>query len=149
MPNVPKWFATPKTLERFDKAAQLVWTSPCDPKTLTRAARDHHAKEPAFTMQAALAALHWMSMGHGHERTDLDTHEAQRLAHDGAKACHQKDLAPATAGQAIGRMVNRRTTAQGRGLSVVTAPLEGNLEPEKQGRRTPRTAGIRRPNPHA
>lgn len=34
-----KWFATAKTLKRFDLAMQLAWKSPCDPKTLTRAAR--------------------------------------------------------------------------------------------------------------
>ncbi len=36
-----KWFATAKTLKRFDLAMQLAWKSPCDPKTLIRAARDN------------------------------------------------------------------------------------------------------------
>lgn len=97
-----KWFATAKTLKRFDKATQLAWASPCDPKTLTRAARDHLVKEPAFAMQAALAALHWMSMGKGYELTGLDAHEAHRLSLDGAKACHQTDLAQATIEQTLG-----------------------------------------------
>lgn len=97
-----KWFATAKTLKRFDKATQLAWASPCDPKTLTRAARNHLAKEPAFAMQAALSALHWMSMGHGYELTGLDAHETHRLALDGAQACHQTDLAQATIEQVLG-----------------------------------------------
>ena len=97
-----KWFATAKTLKRFDKATQLAWTSPCDPKTLTRAARDHLTEQPNFAMQAALAALHWMSMGHGYELTGLDAHEAHRLALDGAKACHQTDQAQATIEHALG-----------------------------------------------
>jgi hypothetical protein len=97
-----KWFATAKTLKRFDKATQLAWASPCDPKTLTRAARDHLAKEPAFAMQAALAALHWMSMGHGYELNGLDAHEVHRLALDGAKACHQTDQAQATIEETLG-----------------------------------------------
>lgn len=79
-----KWFATAKTLKLFDRATQLAWASPCDPKTLTRAARDHVVKQPAFAMQCALAALHWMSMGHGYELTGFDAHEAHRLAIDAA-----------------------------------------------------------------
>ncbi len=104
-----KWFATAKTLKRFDKATQLAWASPCDPKTLTRAARNHLAKEPAFAMQAALAALHWMSMGHGYELTGLDAHQAHRLALDAAEACHQTDLAQAPIKQALG--LDRPTSA--------------------------------------
>jgi hypothetical protein len=52
-------------------------------------------------MQAALAALHWMSMGHGYELTGLDVHEAHRLALDAAQACHQTGLAQATIEQAL------------------------------------------------
>jgi hypothetical protein len=91
-----KWFATAKTLKLFDRATQLAWASPCDPKTLTRAARDNLAKEPGFAMQAALAALHWMSMGHGYELTGLDVHEAHRLATEAARTTqrieHAQDI---------------------------------------------------------
>ncbi len=75
-----KWFATAKSLKRFDHAATLAWASPCDPKTLTRAARDHVSSQPAFAAQAALAALHWMSLGHGYELSGVDVLEAHRLA---------------------------------------------------------------------
>jgi tetratricopeptide (TPR) repeat protein len=96
-PSEPgKWFATAKTLKLFDRATQLAWASPCDPKTLTRAARDHLVRQPEFAMQSALAALHWMSMGHGYELTGLDVHEAHRLASDAAKATGQIDKALAT-----------------------------------------------------
>jgi tetratricopeptide (TPR) repeat protein len=88
-----KWFATAKTLKLFDRATQLAWASPCDPKTLTRAARDHLTKQPGFAMQSALAALHWMSMGHGYELTGLDVHEAHRLAIEAAKTTQQVELA--------------------------------------------------------
>ncbi|MBK8864098.1 MAG: hypothetical protein IPN37_08795 [Betaproteobacteria bacterium] len=91
-----KWFATAKTLKLFDRATQLAWASPCDPKTLTRAARDHLTKLPAFAMQAALAALHWMSMGHGYELTGLDAHEAHRLAIEAAAESQQTEQAQAT-----------------------------------------------------
>lgn len=96
-----KWFATAKTLKLFDRATQLAWASPCDPKTLTRAARDHLVKQPGFAMQAALAALHWMSMGHGYELTGLDVHEAHRLAIDAARTAQQIDLAEATIEQVL------------------------------------------------
>jgi len=84
-----KWFATAKTLKLFDQATALAWASPCDPKTLTRAARDHLVGRPAFAMQSALAALHWISMGHGYELTGLDVLDAYRLATDAARASDQ------------------------------------------------------------
>jgi hypothetical protein len=44
-------------------------------------------------MQAALAALHWMSMGHSYELTGLDVHEAHRLAIEAARTTQQTELA--------------------------------------------------------
>jgi len=46
----------------FDLALELVRDSPCDPKTLTRAAREHAEREPAFAEGAGLAALRWLSL---------------------------------------------------------------------------------------
>jgi hypothetical protein len=95
-PSEPgKWFATAKTLKLFERATQLAWASPCDPKTLTRAARDHLTKQSDFAMQAALAALHWMSMGHGFELTGLDAQEAHRLAIEAAANAQQTEQAQA------------------------------------------------------
>jgi len=96
-----KWFATAKTLKQFDRATQLAWASPCDPKTLTRAARDHLVKQPAFAMQCALAALHWMSMGHGYELTGFDAHEAHRLAIEAAGNAQRSAHAQATIEQVL------------------------------------------------
>jgi hypothetical protein len=90
-----KWFATAKTLKLFDRATALAWASACDPKTLTRAARDHLPERPVFAMQAALAALHWMSMGHGYELTVLDVVQAHRLAEEAAHSAQQLDEAQA------------------------------------------------------
>jgi tetratricopeptide (TPR) repeat protein len=93
-PTAPgKWFATAKTLKLFDQATRLAWASPCDPKTLNRAARDHLNTQPAFAMQCALAALHWMSTGHGYELTGLDVQEAHRLAIDAASQTQQTEQA--------------------------------------------------------
>lgn len=46
--------------------------SPTDPRTLTRAARDYAEKQPAFALAAGLAALHWISLGHGYDITSAD-----------------------------------------------------------------------------
>jgi hypothetical protein len=71
-----------------------------DPRTLTRAARDM-AGQPGFAMQAALAALHWMSMGQGYELTGLDAHEAHRLANEAAGNDEQTERAQATLQQVL------------------------------------------------
>lgn len=84
-----KWFATAKTLKLFEQATRLAWASPCDPKTLNRAARDHLKTQPDFAMQCALASLHWMSMGHGYELTGLDVLEAHRFAIEAETATQQ------------------------------------------------------------
>jgi hypothetical protein len=92
-PDEPgKWFATAKTLKLFDEAMQLASASPCEPTTLTRAARDHLVKNPQFSLQCALAALHWMSLGHGYELTGIDVVQAYRLAVQAAQASEQVEL---------------------------------------------------------
>ena len=88
-----KWFATAKTLKLFEQATLLAWATPCDPKTLNRAARDHLKTQPDFAMQCALASLHWMSMGHGFELTGLDVLEAHRFAIEAAAVTQQTQQA--------------------------------------------------------
>lgn len=93
-PDEPgKWFATAKTLKLFEQATRLAWASPCDPKTLNRAARDYSKTQPDFAMQCALASLHWMSMGHGFELTGLDVLEAHRFAIEAAAVTQQTQQA--------------------------------------------------------
>lgn len=86
-----KWFATAKTLKRLDLAMQLAWKSPCDPKTLIRAARDNVGKAPAFAAEVALAALHWICQGRGYELTSLDVQMAYRLASEAGQALGQSE----------------------------------------------------------
>jgi tetratricopeptide (TPR) repeat protein len=86
-----KWFATAKTLKRFDLAMQLAWKSPCDPKTLIRAARDNVQKAPSFAAEVALAAMHWICQGRGYELTSLDVQMAYRLAKESGDALGQSD----------------------------------------------------------
>ncbi len=52
-----KWFATAKELELYDLALDLANRSPCDPKTLTRAARDYLDAASEFALGSAMAAL--------------------------------------------------------------------------------------------
>jgi hypothetical protein len=67
-----KWFATAKELGMYDVALRLVRESPCDPKTLVRASRDFVEREPSFAYGAGLAALHWLTRGHGYEISAID-----------------------------------------------------------------------------
>ena len=71
-----KWFAAAKDAGLFDVAIGLATRSPTDPRTLTRAARDYAEKQPDFALAAGLAALHWISRGHGYEITSGDVLDA-------------------------------------------------------------------------
>ncbi len=67
-----KWFAAAKSAGLYDEAIALAQRTPCDPRTLTRAARDLAQKKPRFAVEAGFAALHWMVEGYGYEITGLD-----------------------------------------------------------------------------
>jgi hypothetical protein len=67
-----KWFAAAKETGLYDEALALASRTPCDPKTLTRAARDLADDQPAFAMRAGLLALHWLVQGYGYEITGAD-----------------------------------------------------------------------------
>ena len=71
-----KWFAAAKDARLFDEAVALANQTPCDPKTLTRAARDFTEKNPAFAVGAGLAALRWLVNGYGYEITSSDVRAA-------------------------------------------------------------------------
>ncbi len=81
-----KWFATAKELGLYEVALKLVRESPCDPKTLTRAARDFAEREPHFAHGAGFAALYWLTLGHGYEITSIDVWGAY---HSTLKAAEQ------------------------------------------------------------
>ena len=75
-----RWFATAKTLGLLDLAADLAKRSPCDPKTLNRAVRDHLDDSPMFALDVALASLRWLTDGYGYEVTSADVADAFRAA---------------------------------------------------------------------
>ncbi|MES9887776.1 MAG: hypothetical protein ABW140_13275 [Candidatus Sedimenticola sp. 6PFRAG1] len=86
-----KWFATAKDLKLYDLALELANRTPCDPKTLTRAARDYLDTEPAFALGSAMAALRWLSEGWGYEVTSGDVVEAYDRAMDAASRLNKVD----------------------------------------------------------
>jgi hypothetical protein len=67
-----KWFATAKDLGLLELALKLAREGPCDPKTLSRAARDHVQSNPEFAMNVGLAALAWLFKGYGYEVSSVD-----------------------------------------------------------------------------
>lgn len=71
-----KWFAAAKDAKLYDAAIQLAGRSPCDPRTLTRAARDCAQTEPGFAVEAGMLALHWLVQGYGYEVTATDVSAA-------------------------------------------------------------------------
>ena len=75
-----KWFAAAKSAKLYDEAIALARRTPYSPQTLTRAARDFEEKNPAFAVEAGMAALHWMVEGYGYEITGLVVHSAYSLA---------------------------------------------------------------------
>ena len=67
-----KWFAAAKEAGHYDEALALARETPCDPRTLARAARDFADERPSFAVGAGLLALHWLVQGYGYEISDAD-----------------------------------------------------------------------------
>jgi hypothetical protein len=67
-----KWFAAAKEAGLYDEAIDLASRSPCDPKTLARAARDFAEKQPAFALGAGLLSLQWLVADYLYEVTSTD-----------------------------------------------------------------------------
>lgn len=82
--NEGKWFAAAKSAGLLREAIHLVNQSPCDPRTLIRAARDMKDKEPHFAAEAGIAALRWMIAGYGYEITRLDVLDACKITLEAA-----------------------------------------------------------------
>jgi hypothetical protein len=75
-----KWFTAARDLGHYDLAIELARTSPCDPRTLARTARDYAARQPAFAIEAGHAALEWLVKGYGYEITAVDVRMAYSAA---------------------------------------------------------------------
>lgn len=79
-----KWFAAAKDAGLYQEALALAERTPCDPKTLARAARDFAEQQSAFAVGAGLLSLHWLVKGYGYDITSLDVWDAYRATLDAA-----------------------------------------------------------------
>ncbi len=114
-----KWFAAAREAAPPEEAIALAGLSPCDPRTLTRAARDWAGPHPEAAVEAGLLALRWMAQGWGHDLTAAD-----------AWAPYAHALAAATRTGGAGRLrerVRRLLTEEGGG-----GWLAGALGPERE-----------------
>jgi len=75
-----KWFAAARGAGLYDEALALASRAPCDPRTLTRAARDLADSQPGFAVAAGLLALHWLVEGYGYDITGADVWAAYAIA---------------------------------------------------------------------
>jgi hypothetical protein len=80
-----KWFAAAKSAGLYREAIELANRTPCDPKTLTKAARDMAATEPQFALEAGMTALRWLVAGYGYEITSVDVREAYQFFGNGRR----------------------------------------------------------------
>jgi len=116
-----KWFATAKEVGLFDEAIRLANETPCDPKTLTRAARDFAAVRPEFAVEAGLAALHWLVEGYGYEITSADVWaaytETMKAAEQAGRAGDARDrIRTLVASETYGERFVTRTLGRALGL---------------------------------
>lgn len=84
-----KWFAAAKEARPYDLALDFARRSPCDPRTLARAARDFGERLPAFAVEAGVLSLHWIVEGHayevaGHEGLEVFSHTMRAAELNGA-----------------------------------------------------------------
>jgi hypothetical protein len=86
-----KWFAAAKEARLFEEALELARRSPCDPRTLARAARDYAEEAPAFALGAGLVALHWLVQGYGYEITGADVWAAYSHTLKAGERCGDAD----------------------------------------------------------
>ncbi|OGR08295.1 MAG: hypothetical protein A2511_11440 [Deltaproteobacteria bacterium RIFOXYD12_FULL_50_9] len=83
--NEGKWFAAAKSAGLYSEAIELANRTPCDPKTLIRAARDMKSREPRFAVEAGVTALRWLAAGYGYEITGFDVREAYQFTMEAAR----------------------------------------------------------------
>jgi len=86
-----KWFAAAKDAGLFDEAIALANRAPCDPRTLTRAARDFADSNPAFAMEAGMAAVSWLVEGYGYDITEADVWAAYATTMRAADNARRRD----------------------------------------------------------
>lgn len=107
-----KWFAAAKDIGLYDEALALARSGPCDPRTLTRAARDLAEKQPAFAAAAGLLALERLAQGYGYDITAADVwaayqHTTRAAEYEGRTEEVRLRLRQLVAGEGPGGFVTR------------------------------------------
>ncbi len=123
-----KWFAAAKGAGLFDQALKLAALTPCDPKTLTRAARDFKQDQPAFAAGAGLLALHWLVEGYGYDITGADVwaaydHTLAAARHHGSAESTRERIREMVAAESFGERFVTRILGRELGLR---AALDGS-----------------------
>jgi len=118
-----KWFASAKSAGLYDEAIALANKTPCDPRTLTRAARDEAAKHPEFAVEAGVAALKWLCEGYGYEITSGDIRDAYRYAMEAAKNANSSH-------ETLNR-IRKLIASETSGDRIVAGVLSKELEPRQ------------------
>jgi len=111
-----KWFAAAKSAGLYKEAVELANKAPCDPKTLTRAARDLAEAEPQFALGAGLAALRWIAEGYGYDLSGWDVQEAYDRTIQSAEILKRRD-------EVLGR-IRKLAGANTDGGRILTAILQ-------------------------
>ena len=114
-----KWFAAAKEARLYDEALALARRSPCDPRTLARAAADFAERKPDFAVEAGVLSVSWLASGYGYEISTADVwkafqntlHAAERNGNVEATLARVRQLAAND--RSIGQVV---TAALGRAL---------------------------------
>ncbi|MGH9459970.1 MAG: hypothetical protein ACRD1X_02040 [Vicinamibacteria bacterium] len=116
-----KWFAAAKEAGLFEQALALASRTPCDPRTLARAARDYSTTQPDFAIGAGLLALHWLVQGYGYEITGADVWAAYASTMEAAERLGRVPL--------VKERIRSLMTSEGGGRRFVTEILAGELGP--------------------
>jgi hypothetical protein len=92
--NEGKWFAAARSAGLYTEAIELANSTPCDPRTLDRAARDMAAAEPRFAVEAGMVALKWLAEGYGYDVTSLDVRDVYKHTMEAARngGCESETL---------------------------------------------------------
>jgi len=112
-----KWFAAAKAAGLYQEAIDLARRSPCDPRTLSRAARGMADREPAFALEAGMAALHWLAAGYGYDITSEDV----RAAYHHTMAAAERMGRKADTAERIRKLLAEESTGN-RFMAQVLAP---------------------------
>lgn len=124
--NEGKWFAAAKSAGLYDEAIELANRTPCDPKTLTRAARDMAVTEPQFAVEAGIA----VACGRlGYEITGLDVrasynHTMKAAENAGCKAETLERIRKLVAAEAYGERFVTRVLGRELGLNQQNRGVE-------------------------